>query len=104
MQRNDASPAIYAGRFRAVPLGGATTCWQIQRRAVRQKDGEEYWCGIDRYPGSLRAACETLFEMAGAEVPGCDFGALLRGLAALKTEICETCRECAALAAGKEYA
>lgn len=94
-QRRDA-PGIYAGGWRCVPLGGATTAWQLQRLTARKKDGSLYWQPVDRYPGSLQAACETLFEMAGAQVPGRDFGELLRGLAVLKDEICETCRACCA--------
>jgi hypothetical protein len=94
-------PCIEAGRFRAVPLGGCTTCWQIQRKAGGKDGGPEYWRPIDRYPGSIQAACETLFEMAGSQVPGCDFPALLRGLAALKDEITETCRECCEALGGR---
>lgn len=74
---------------------------QIQRKTERKSDGAEYWQPIERYPGSVQAACETLFEMAGADVPGRDFTALLRGLDGLKDEITETCRECCEALGGK---
>lgn len=86
-------PCIKAGEYRAVPLGGATTGWQIQRLATNRKTGERYWLGIERYPADIQAACMTLFEIAGAQVPGDDFKCLLQGLASLKTEICETCEK-----------
>lgn len=89
-------PCITAGAYRCVPLGGATTCWQVQRLTKPKDGGDPYWARLERYPGSLQAACETLMEVAGAQVPGRDFGELLRGLAALKDEICETCRACCA--------
>lgn len=94
-------PCIRAGDYRCVPLGGSTTCWQVQRLTAPRDGGPRYWARLDRYPASIQAACETLFEMAGSQVPGCDFPALLRGLAALKDEIAETCRECREALGGK---
>lgn len=48
---------------RAVPVGGASTGWQVQVRAERKDDGSTYWRGIERYPVGVLAAAEAVFEL-----------------------------------------